>query len=101
MLSAIKTVSASLKKILLVKFGEVKFERAVVASKTSLKPAARQLGRHQADITRREAFARERGIPRAGSEGVRLFRPLVQSLRPRPQRSLKDGANRPFCESEM
>src|SRR6266478_551702 len=101
MLIAVKTMSASLKKILLVEFGEVRFEPVILRSKTSLKPTTRQRGRDRANITRHDGFDRELKILRAGSEGLRLFGPLVQSFRPRPQRSLKNGANRPICESEM
>ncbi len=94
-------MNPSQNKIPIVEFGEVEFEPEVLLLETDLKPTARQLEGHSADITRRDDFVRERKILRAGSEGVSSFGPLVQSFRPRPQRSLKNGANRPICESEM
>src|SRR6266403_31873 len=77
MLNAVKKVNAHQNRILVVEFAEVKFEPAVLSSKTSLKPAA---------ITRHHDFVRESKILRGGSEGLRLFGPLVQSFRPRPPR---------------
>src|SRR6266404_5145724 len=101
MLRAVNKINPILKKIPMVEFDEVKFEPAILRSKTSSKPAARQLGRHSADILRRDDFAKGLRIPRAGSEGVRLFGPLVQSFRPRPLRSAKNSAKRPARESQM
>jgi len=77
-------MNPSQKQIPIVEFAEVKFEPAVLRSKTSLKPVARQRERHRADIPRRDDFARGWKILRAGSEGVRSLGPLVQSFRPRP-----------------
>src|SRR6267378_7607853 len=101
MLNAVKKMNAHQNKTQITEFAEVKFEPAVLRSKTSLKPLSRQLERHRADITRRDDFARGWKILRAGSEGVRSLGPLVQSLRPRPPGSLKNSAKRPVCESEM
>ena len=94
-------MNTSQNKIPFVEFGEVKFVPAVLLLKTGLKPATRQHERHWANITKRNDFAREWKILRAGSEGVSSFGPLVQSFRPRPPRSLKNGAKRPAGESEM
>ena len=88
-------------KIPIVEFDEVKFEPAVLRSKRSLKPVARQLERHSIDITRRDLFAKEVGIARRGSEGVSSIGPRVQSFRPRPQRSLKKSTKVPAREFEM
>ena len=85
-------MNSSQNKIPIVEFCEVKFEPAVLGSKTSLKPATRQLERHPADIIKPNVFAGEVGNPRAGSEGVSSLGPLVQSFRPRPPRSLKNSA---------
>src|SRR6266403_390945 len=101
MLNAVKRMTPSLKKILMVEFDEVKFEPVILRPETSSKPAARQLGRHSADILRRDVLAKGWRILRAGSEGVRLFGPLVQSFRPRPLRSAKNSAKRPARESQM
>jgi len=101
MLNAVKKMNAHRMKIPIVGFDEVKFEPAVLRSKTSLKPATRQLERHSADITRRNLFANEVGILRRGTEGVRSFGPRVQSFRPRPQRLVKNSAKRPARESEL
>ena len=101
MLSAVKEMNPSQNKIPIVKFGEMKFEPEVLLLETDLKPTARQLEGHSADITRRDDFVRERKIPRAGSEGVSSFGPFVQSFRPCPPRSLKNRAKRPVGESEM
>src|SRR6266478_4927183 len=101
MLNAVKTMNPSQNKIPIVEFGEVEFEPTVLRSKTSLKPATRQLVGHPSDATEPDDFARERKILRAGSEGVSSSGPLVQSFRPRPQRSLKNGAKRPADESEL
>jgi len=73
-------MNTSQNKILIVEFGEVKFVPAVLLLKTGLKPATRQLERHPAIITRRDGFAREWKILRAGSEGVSPFRTLVPIL---------------------
>jgi hypothetical protein len=101
MLNAVKIMNPSQNKIPIVEFEEVKFEPAILRLKTSSKPAARQRGRPSAAISGRDAFAKEWRILRAGSEGVRLFGPLVQPFRPRPPRSLNDGAKRPAGEPEM
>ncbi len=85
----------------IVEFDEVKFEPAVLRSKTSFKQVTRQLERHLADIIKRNVFAEEVENPRGGSEGVSSLGPLVQSFRPRPRRSLKNGAKRRAGESEM
>ncbi len=85
----------------MVEFGEVKFEPAILRSKTSLKPAARPLEGHPADIARRDDSARKWKILRASAEGVSLLGPLVQSFGPRPLRSLRTGAKRPVRESEL
>ena len=71
-------MNSSLNKIPIVDSGEVKFVLAVVRSKTSLKPATRQLERHPADIIKRNVFAEEVENPRAGSEGVCSLGPLVE-----------------------
>ena len=92
MLNEVKTMNSSQNKIPIVDSGEVKFVLAVVSSKTSLKPATRQLGQHPADIIKLNLFAEEVENPRAGSEGVRSLGPLVQPFRPRPSRSLKNSA---------
>jgi len=68
-------MNPSQKKKLMVEFAEVKFEPVILKS-------------------RRDDFAWEWKILRAGSEGVRLFGPLVQSFRPRPPRSLTSSAKR-------
>jgi hypothetical protein len=101
MLNAAKKMNAHQNKIPITGFREVKFEPPVLRSKTSLKPATRQLERNLADITRRDLFAGEVGIPRRGSEGVSSLGPRVQSFRPRPLRSPKNSAKRPVGEFEM
>ena len=88
-------------KIPIVEFDEVKFEPAVLSSKKSLKPAARNREGRPADFVRREVVAGEVGIPRRGSEGMSLFGPRVQSFRPRPQRSPKNSTRRSADEFEM
>jgi hypothetical protein len=70
------------KKIPMVEFAVVKFEPVILESK-------------------RNFFPRKWKILRAGSEGVRLLGPRVQSFRPSPPRSLKNSTKRPVCESEM
>jgi hypothetical protein len=57
MLNAAKTMNSSQNKIPIVDSGEVKFVLAVVSSKTSLKPATRQLGQHPSDIIKLNLFA--------------------------------------------
>ncbi len=94
MLSAVKTMNPTQKRIPVGEFGEVKFEPAVLVLRTGLKATARH---RQIKMTRRGVFAKDWRIQRAGSEGVRLFGPLVQSFRPRP---LKDSAKRWAGESE-
>src|SRR6266496_4095651 len=90
-----KKMNTSRNKIPIVEFGEVKFVPAV------LKPTTWQLERRRAHITRRDGFAREWKILRAGSEGVSPFGRLCLSFRPRPPRSLKNNAKRLVRESEM
>jgi hypothetical protein len=82
MLSAVKKMNPGQKKILMVEFAEVKFEPVILKSK-------------------RDDFAGGWRILRAGLEGVRLYGPLVQSFRPRPQRSLKNSPKRAADEPEM
>ncbi len=94
-------MNTSQNKILIVEFGEVKFVPAVLLLKTGLKPTTGQLERHPAIITRRDVFAGESKILRAGSEGVSSFGPLVQTFRPRLPRLPRNSAKRPVCESEM
>jgi hypothetical protein len=93
MLNAVKKMNQNHKKILMVEFGEVKFEPAVLRSKTNLKLTTRRLERHS-QISSSAMFAGEVGILRRSSEGVSLFGPLVQSFRPRPPRSLTSSAKR-------
>ena len=85
------------KRIPVGEFGEVKFEPAVLVFRTGLKATARH---RQIKMTRRAVFTKDWRIQRAGSEGVRVFGPLVQSFRPRPPGSLKDSAKRWAGESE-
>ena len=94
-------MNPSEKKILMVEFGKVKFEPAVLRSKACLKRTAQQLEIHRANVTVQAVFAREVEDPRGGSEGVRSLGPLVQSFRPRAPRSLKNDAKRRAGESEM
>jgi len=94
-------MNTSHNKIPFVEFGEVKFVPAVLLLKTCLKPTTRQHERHRANITKRNDFAREWKILRAGSEGVSSFGPLVQSFRPRSPRLPKNSAKRLLRESEM
>ncbi len=94
-------MNPSQNKIPIVEFGEVKFEPTVLRSKTSLKPATRQLVGHPSDATEPDDFARERKILRAGSEGVSSSGPLVHSFQPRPTSLPKNSAKRPVGESEM
>ena len=94
-------MSTSQKKIPMVEFGEVKFVPAVLLLKTRLKPTTPQREEHPANISRRNAFAREWKILRAGSEGVSSFGPLIQCFRQRPPRLPRNSAKRPVCESEM
>src|SRR6266446_5076722 len=101
MLNAAKQMNQSQNKIPIVQFGEMKFEPAVLKSKTSLESATRRFERPPAGISKRDVFARDREILRAGSEGVSSFGPLVQSFRPRPPRSLRNSATHQVCESEL
>ena len=94
-------MNQSQNKIPIVQFGEMKFEPAVLKSKTSLESATRLFERHPAGISKHEGFARKWEILRAGSEGVSSFGPLVQSFRPCPPRSLTNSEKRPVCESEL
>ena len=94
-------MNARQNKIPIAEFREVKFVPTVLLLKTGLKPTIRQREEHPANISRRNAFAREWEILRAGSEGVRLYGPLVQSFQPRPPRSLKNSPKRAADESEM
>ena len=94
-------MNTSQNKIPIAEFREVKFVPAVLLLKTDLNPATQQSERQPETITGRNGFAREWKILRAGSEGVRLYGPLVQSFRPRPPRLVKNSAKRPVCESEM
>ena len=88
-------------KIPIAEFREVKFVPAVLLLKTDLNPATQQRERQPENITRRNGFAREWKILRAGSEGVSPFGRLCLSFRPRPPRSLKNNAKRLVRESEM
>jgi hypothetical protein len=85
----------------IAEFREVKFVPAVLLLKTDLNPAIQQRERQPENITRRNGLAREWKILRAGWEGVHLYGPLVQSFRPRPQRSLKNSPKRAADESEL
>jgi len=99
--NTIKKMNTSRNRIPIVDFGSVKFVPAVLLLKTRLKPTTPQREEHPANISRRNAFAREWKILRAGSEGVSSFRPLIQCFRQRPPRLPRNSAKRPVCESEM
>jgi hypothetical protein len=99
--NAIKKMNTSQNKIPIVEFGQVKFVLAVLLLKTDLNPATQQRERRPENITRRDGFAREWKILRAGSEGVSSFGPLVQSFRPRSPRLPKNSAKRLLREAEM
>ena len=73
-------MNTSQNKIPIAEFREVKFVLAVLLLKTDLNPATQQRERRPENITRRDGFAREWRILRAGSEGVSSFGPLVQSF---------------------
>jgi hypothetical protein len=92
----IKKMNTSQNKIPIAEFREMKFVPAVLLLKTDLNPATQQRERQPETITRRNGFAREWKILRAGSERVSSFGPLVQSLLPRPLRSLGNRARRGF-----
>jgi hypothetical protein len=94
-------MNTSLKKIPIVPFGEVKFEVAVLRSKIGLELTRQQHETRRATITRRDDFAQEWKIQRAGSEGASSFGLLVQSFQPRPRRLPKNSATRAVCEPEM
>src|SRR5258705_13961053 len=89
-------MNTSQNKTPIAEFREAKFVPAVLLLKTDLNLATQQSERQPAHITRRNGFAREWKILRAGSEGVNSFGPLVQSLLPRPPRSLGNKARRGF-----
>jgi hypothetical protein len=94
-------MNTSPNKIPIVPFGEVKFEVAVLRSKIGLESTRQQDETHRPTITRRDVFAREWKIQRAGSEGVSSFGLLVQSFRPCPQGMPKNRATLVVCEPEM
>ncbi len=94
-------MNTSQNKIPIAEFREVKFVPAVRLLKTDLNPATQERERQPENITRRNGFALEWKILRAGSEGARLYGPLVRSFRPRPPRLVKNSAKRPVCETEM
>ena len=67
-------MNTSQKQIPIVEFGEVKFVPAVLPLRTRFKPTTRRHERHPADTTRRNPFAGESKILRAGSEGSEFVR---------------------------